>query len=174
MGVIDMIAVLSFGLTCFIAGYNLGKDRSDKSNTQKQPPQSEKHERLFQLITYWADRLSAAPFITIAYHIASRLSKSCMTYNTPCSRTPRSATNLTSVTRRAIRISPFGLHAHASCRTMRPSRHPSLREQAPDGRLPPCPRTPRYLGKSQDAPCLLTYQAIYQAMYLRWDVFTFV
>ena len=35
MGVIDMIAVLSFGLTCFIAGYNLGKDRSNKSNTQK-------------------------------------------------------------------------------------------------------------------------------------------
>ena len=32
MSVIDMIAVISFGLTCFIAGYNIGKD---KSKTQK-------------------------------------------------------------------------------------------------------------------------------------------
>ena len=28
MSVIDLIAVISFGLTCFIAGYNLGKDRN--------------------------------------------------------------------------------------------------------------------------------------------------
>lgn len=27
MDVLDLIAVLSFGLTCFLAGYNLGKDR---------------------------------------------------------------------------------------------------------------------------------------------------
>ena len=27
MIVIDFIAVISFGLTCFIAGYNIGKDR---------------------------------------------------------------------------------------------------------------------------------------------------
>ncbi len=32
MSVIDFIAVASFGLTCFIAGYNIGKDRS---KTQK-------------------------------------------------------------------------------------------------------------------------------------------
>lgn len=32
MTVIDIIAVISFGLTCFIAGYNLGKDNQ---NTQK-------------------------------------------------------------------------------------------------------------------------------------------
>lgn len=32
MSVIDFIAVVSFGLTCFIAGYNIGKD---KTKTQK-------------------------------------------------------------------------------------------------------------------------------------------
>ena len=32
MNVIDLIAVISFGLTCFIAGYCIGKDRF---NTQK-------------------------------------------------------------------------------------------------------------------------------------------
>ena len=32
MTVIDIIAVLSFGLTCFFAGYNLGKDNN---KTQK-------------------------------------------------------------------------------------------------------------------------------------------
>ncbi len=32
MTVIDLIAVISFGLTCFFAGYNIGKD---KSKTQK-------------------------------------------------------------------------------------------------------------------------------------------
>ncbi len=32
MDVIDMIAVISFGLTCFFAGYSIGKDRR---NTQK-------------------------------------------------------------------------------------------------------------------------------------------
>lgn len=31
MGIVDLIAVLSFGLTCFGAGYALGKDH----NTQK-------------------------------------------------------------------------------------------------------------------------------------------
>ncbi len=32
MNVIDMIAVISFGLTCFVAGYTIGRDRS---KTQK-------------------------------------------------------------------------------------------------------------------------------------------
>ena len=38
MSVIDLITVLGFGLTCFIAGYNLGKDRQRRetaSNTQE-------------------------------------------------------------------------------------------------------------------------------------------
>lgn len=38
MSVTDLITVLGFGLTCFIAGYNLGKDRQRRdsdSNTQK-------------------------------------------------------------------------------------------------------------------------------------------
>ena len=29
MSVIDLITVLGFGLTCFVAGYNLGKDITD-------------------------------------------------------------------------------------------------------------------------------------------------
>ena len=32
MSVIDLITVISFGLTCFIAGYSIGKDRN---KTQK-------------------------------------------------------------------------------------------------------------------------------------------
>ena len=35
MSVIDLIAVISFGLTCFFAGYSIGKDRAKSSNTQK-------------------------------------------------------------------------------------------------------------------------------------------
>ena len=30
MGIMDLIAVLSFGLTCFCAGYSLGKDHAKK------------------------------------------------------------------------------------------------------------------------------------------------
>ena len=39
MSIIDFIAVVSFGLTCFGLGYSFGKDR-DK--TQKQPPRPDK------------------------------------------------------------------------------------------------------------------------------------
>lgn len=39
MSIVDFIAVVSFGLTCFSLGYNLGKD---KNKTQKQPPTSGK------------------------------------------------------------------------------------------------------------------------------------
>ena len=39
MIIMDFIAVLSFGLSCFGLGYTLGKDRK---NTQKQPPEPSK------------------------------------------------------------------------------------------------------------------------------------
>lgn len=36
MTVIDLITVISFGLACFLAGYNLGKDsHHDDDNKQK-------------------------------------------------------------------------------------------------------------------------------------------
>lgn len=35
MSIIDFIAVVSFGLTCFGLGYSFGKDNN---KTQKQPP----------------------------------------------------------------------------------------------------------------------------------------
>lgn len=37
MSIVDFIAVVSFGLTCFGLGYSFGKD---KNKTQKQPPRS--------------------------------------------------------------------------------------------------------------------------------------
>lgn len=39
MDILGLIAVLSFGLTCFALGYSLGKDIN---KTQKQPPQPSK------------------------------------------------------------------------------------------------------------------------------------
>lgn len=44
MSIVDFIAVVSFGLTCFGLGYSFGKDNN---KTQKQPPGPEKTERLF-------------------------------------------------------------------------------------------------------------------------------
>ena len=38
MSIVDFIAVVSFGLTCFGIGYSFGKDNT----TQKQPPRSGK------------------------------------------------------------------------------------------------------------------------------------
>ena len=37
MSIVDFIAVVSFGLTCFGLGYSFGED---SNNTQKQPPWS--------------------------------------------------------------------------------------------------------------------------------------
>ena len=37
MSIVDFIAVVSFGLTCFGLGYSFGKDNN---KTQKQPPQN--------------------------------------------------------------------------------------------------------------------------------------
>lgn len=37
MSIVDFMAVVSFGLTCFSLGYAFGKDNN---KTQKQPPQS--------------------------------------------------------------------------------------------------------------------------------------
>ncbi len=39
MDILGLIAVLSFGLTCFGIGYTFGKD---SNKTQKQPPRSDK------------------------------------------------------------------------------------------------------------------------------------
>ena len=38
MSILDFIAIVSFGLTCFSIGYTFGKD---SHKTQKQPPQSD-------------------------------------------------------------------------------------------------------------------------------------
>ncbi len=35
MSITDLIAVISLALTCFIAGYHLGKDKDNHPNTQK-------------------------------------------------------------------------------------------------------------------------------------------
>ena len=43
MSIIDFIAVVSFGLTCFSIGYTFGKDNN---KTQKKPPTSGKLKRL--------------------------------------------------------------------------------------------------------------------------------
>lgn len=37
MSIVDFIAVVSFGLTCFGLGYSFGKDNN---KTQKKPPRS--------------------------------------------------------------------------------------------------------------------------------------
>ena len=39
MSILDFITVVSFGITCFCAGYTFGKD---SNKTQKQPPRSAK------------------------------------------------------------------------------------------------------------------------------------
>ena len=57
MDILGLIAVLSFGLTCFGIGYSIGKD-SDK--TQKQPPTSGKLSGYF-CFKLTGNRLSAVP-----------------------------------------------------------------------------------------------------------------
>ena len=47
MSIVDFIAVVSFGLTCFGLGYSFGKDNN---KTQKQPPRPSKLSDYFQLI----------------------------------------------------------------------------------------------------------------------------
>ena len=57
MDILGLIAVLSFGLTCFGIGYTFGKD---SNKTQKQPPRSEKLSG-FSVQHYRANRLSVVP-----------------------------------------------------------------------------------------------------------------
>ena len=54
----SLIAVLSFGLTCFGLGYTLGT-KSRKNNR----PRSGKLRRLFYQISMRTNRLSVAPFV---------------------------------------------------------------------------------------------------------------
>ena len=59
MSIVDFIAVVSFGLTCFGIGYSFGKDNN---KTQKQPPWSGKLSGIFVKLFTWANRLSVALF----------------------------------------------------------------------------------------------------------------
>ena len=49
MSIIDFMAVVSFGLTCFGIGYTFGKDNN---KPQKQPPTSGKLSGIFVKIFY--------------------------------------------------------------------------------------------------------------------------
>ena len=44
MSIVDFIAVVSFGITCFCAGYTFGKDNN---KTQKKTAPASQTERLF-------------------------------------------------------------------------------------------------------------------------------
>ena len=59
MSIVDFIAVVGFGLTCFSIGYTFGKDNH---NPQKEPPQSGKLSGNFCLTLYRTNRLSVALF----------------------------------------------------------------------------------------------------------------
>ena len=59
MSIVDFIAVVGFGLTCFSIGYTFGKDNH---KPQKQPPQSGKLSGNFCLTLYRTNRLSVALF----------------------------------------------------------------------------------------------------------------
>ena len=73
MSIVDFIAVVSFGLTCFCAGYTFGKDNN---KPQKQPPTSGKlsgnfcQTNLLGLAVY-----RQYPFLVSYYHTVSDLSK---------------------------------------------------------------------------------------------------
>ena len=60
MSIVDLIAVISFGLTCFGIGYTFGKDIN---KTQKQPPRSAKLGGNFCQTIYRTNRLSVALFL---------------------------------------------------------------------------------------------------------------
>ena len=60
MSIVDLIAVISFGLTCFGIGYTFGKDIN---KTQKQPPLSGKLGGNFCQTIYRTNRLSVALFL---------------------------------------------------------------------------------------------------------------
>ena len=60
MSIVDFIAVVGFGLTCFSIGYTFGKDNH---KTQKWPPQSGKLSGNFCVAIYQANRLSVVLFL---------------------------------------------------------------------------------------------------------------
>ena len=62
MSIVDFIAVVSFGLTCFGLGYTFGKDNN---KPQKQPPWSGKLSGNFCQNIYRTNRLSAVPISNI-------------------------------------------------------------------------------------------------------------
>ena len=59
MSIIDFIAVVSFGLTCFSVGYTFGKDNH---KSQKYPPWSDKLSDYFCFVIHRTNRLSAVLF----------------------------------------------------------------------------------------------------------------
>ena len=58
MDILGLIAVLSFGLTCFGIGYTFGKD---SNKPQKQPPSRDKVSGYSCKLMNRANRLSVAP-----------------------------------------------------------------------------------------------------------------
>ena len=60
MSIVDFIAVISFGLTCFGLGYTFGKDNN---KPQKQPPRSANQATIFDIqIVNRTNRLSVVLF----------------------------------------------------------------------------------------------------------------
>ena len=70
MSIVDFIAVVSFGLTCFGLGYTFGKDNT---KPQKYPPWSGKLSGNFCQNIYRTNRLSVALFFY--NHISTHVQK---------------------------------------------------------------------------------------------------
>ena len=73
MSIIDFIAVVSFGLTCFSLGYNFGKDTA---KSQKQPPSPANFGDYFYLtnkygLTVYRQHSFSIPY----YHAFQNMSK---------------------------------------------------------------------------------------------------
>ena len=79
MSIVDFIAVVSFGLTCFGLGYTFGKDNN---KPQKQPPWSGKLSGNFCQNIYRTNRLSVALFLQLYYHAINKMSKFSFLHNT--------------------------------------------------------------------------------------------
>ena len=62
MSIVDFIAVVSFGLTCFGLGYSFGKDNN---KTQKQPPRPGKLSGYSQLNNFGSTVYRWHPFCII-------------------------------------------------------------------------------------------------------------
>ena len=67
MSIVDFIAVVSFGLTCFGLGYSFGKDNN---KTQKQSPRPSKLSDYFQLIDLMGQpSIGGTLFVLLIYHV---------------------------------------------------------------------------------------------------------